>query len=86
MGVYGEDAGCGNCPNEKGWPLMEEKSVCDIFEESKRYETLISVEYKIDKPFDRTIIIEENSALGRRRETCLYDTFNKINSEMYDSI
>ena len=83
-GVYGEGTGVGGCPVEEGWPLMEEKEVCDIFEKSGRYETLISVEYETDKPFPRTFIVEEDSTLGRR-ETCLYSTLNKINSEVCTS-
>lgn len=84
MGVYGEDAGCGDCPAEKGWPMTEERNESNC-NDVNRYENLVSVGYKTDKPFARTFIVEEDSMLGRR-EICLYNTINKINSEVCTSL
>ena len=46
------------------------------------YDTLVSVEHKTDKPFERTIIQEYDSITKRQRETCLIAQLNEINSEV----
>ncbi|GEM_PF-3013324 len=44
-----------------------------------RYDTLVSVEYIVGAPFNRTIIREEDKMKGQR-EICLYGQSNKMNS------
>ena len=55
------------------------------YETQDGYDKLISVEYKTNKPFARTFIVEEDPIKGQR-ETCLYYKNNEINSEVCTSL
>ena len=50
-----------------------------------RYEHLISVEYRDDAPFSRTVIVEFDSIKGKRT-TCLGAKLNEIISECCEAV